>query len=180
MQNPTNKVELRQQLIAARRNMGADAKTLADVRIMQRLSEWLDDHKPTSIGAYIAMSSEPELLSLYETLSSRGITLTMPVVLEKNQALIYVPWQPGEPLARDASGTMAPSKHEHVLQPAVVLAPCVGFNAQGFRLGYGGGYFDRTLAQEPRPTAIGIAYAITRAQFETESHDIPLDLIITD
>ena len=180
MQNPTNKVELRQQLISARRNMGADAKALADARIVQRLSEWLEDHQPASLGAYIAMSAEPELTTLYKTLNSRGITLAMPVVLEKNQALIYVPWQPGDPLARDASGTMAPSQHKHVLQPAVVLAPCVGFNDQGFRLGYGGGYFDRTLAQEPKPTAIGIAYAITRAQFAAELHDIPLDLIITD
>ncbi len=180
MQNPTNKVELRHQLISARRNMGANAKALADARIVQKLSEWLDVHQPASLGAYIAMSNEPELISLYEVMSSRNITLTMPVVLEKNQALIYVPWQPGDPLARDASGTMAPSQHEPVLQPAVVLAPCVGFNDQGFRLGYGGGYFDRTLAQEPRPTAIGIAYAITRAQFAAESHDIPLDLIITD
>jgi 5-formyltetrahydrofolate cyclo-ligase len=126
------------------------------------------------------MSGEPELLTLYETLSLRGITLAMPVVLEKNQALIYVRWQPGEPLARDASGTMAPIQREYVIQPAVVLAPCVGFNEEGFRLGYGGGYFDRTLAQEPRPTAIGIAYAITHTQFAAEAHDIPLDLIITD
>ena len=180
MQNPTNKVELRQQLISARRNMGADAKALADACITQRLSVWLDSHQPVSLGAYIAMPGEPELVKLYESLNSRGITLAMPVVLEKNQALIYVRWQPGEPLARDASGTMAPTQHEQVLKPAVVLAPCVGFNDEGFRLGYGGGYFDRTLAQKPRPTAIGIAYAITHAQFAVEAHDIPLDLIITD
>jgi len=180
MQTPINKVELRQQLIAARRNMGADAKAIADARIMQRLSEWLDAHQPTSLGAFIAMSAEPELITLYETLSSRSITLAMPVVLEKNQALIYARWQPGEPLARDASGTMAPARHEQILKPSVVLAPCVGFNDEGFRLGYGGGYFDRTLAQEPKPTSIGIAYAITRAKFSVEAHDIPLDLIITD
>ena len=180
MQTPTNKVELRQRLISARRNMSADAKAVADARISQRLSEWLDLHQPASLGAYIAMSSEPELITLYETLSSRGITLAMPVVLEKNQALIYVRWQPGELLARDASGTMAPAQHEHALQPAVVLAPCVGFNDEGFRLGYGGGYFDRTLAHKPRPTTIGVAYAITRTQFAAEAHDIPLDLIITD
>ena len=180
MQTPTNKVELRQQLIAARRNMGADAKAIADARIMQRLSKWLDEHQPALIGAYIAMSAEPELITLYESLNARGITLAMPVVLEKNQALIYVRWQPGEPLARDTSGTMAPAQHDQILKPAVVLAPCVGFNDEGFRLGYGGGYFDRTLAQEPRPTAIGIAYAITRTQFAAEAHDIPLDIIITD
>ena len=89
MQNPTNKVELRQQLIAARRNMSADAKALADARIRQRLSEWLDGHQPASLGAYIAMSAEPELISLYETLNSRGITLAMPVVLETKDCTVY-------------------------------------------------------------------------------------------
>ena len=67
-----------------------------------------------------------------------------------------------------------------IIQPEVVLAPCLGFNDQGFRLGYGGGYFDRTLAQSPKPTAIGIAYANCRRGFVAEEHDIPLDLIITD
>ncbi|MCE2872032.1 MAG: 5-formyltetrahydrofolate cyclo-ligase [Oxalobacteraceae bacterium] len=180
MQTPINKVELRQQLIAARRSMSELEKSQADARILQRLSDWLTKYQPASLGAYIAMSGEPELLSLYESLDSRGITLAMPVVVEKNQPLIYVRWLPGESLKRDASGTMAPALHEQIIQPEVVLAPCLGFNDEGFRLGYGGGYFDRTLAQSPRPTAVGIAYAVTRRQFATEAHDIALDYIITD
>ena len=180
MQNPIDKVELRQQLIAARRTMSADAKSVADKRIRERLSEWLASHQPATLGAYIAMSAEPELDPLYETLSSRGMVLAMPVVMTKNQALIYVRWQPGDPLSRDASGTIAPARRDDIIQPEVVLAPCLGFNDQGFRLGYGGGYFDRTLAQSPKPTAIGIAYANCRRGFVAEEHDIPLDLIITD
>ncbi|MFN5446350.1 MAG: 5-formyltetrahydrofolate cyclo-ligase, partial [bacterium] len=88
MQTPINKVELRQQLIAARRSMNEYVKSEADARILQRLSDWLTLHHPASLGAYIAMSGEPELSPLYESLSSRGITLAMPVVLKKNQALI--------------------------------------------------------------------------------------------
>jgi 5,10-methenyltetrahydrofolate synthetase len=74
----------------------------------------------------------------------------------------------------------APTARDAQIAPDVVLAPCVGFNDQGFRLGFGGGYFDRTLAVAPRPTALGIAYASTRVRFTTDPHDIPLDLIITD
>jgi 5-formyltetrahydrofolate cyclo-ligase len=180
MKTLSNKVELRQQLIAARRSMSEEAKSLADARILQRLSEWLDTHQPASLGAYIAMSGEPELLPLYESLNSRGIMLAMPVVLEKNQPLIYVRWLPGEPLKRDASGTMAPARHDPIIQPEVILAPCLGYNDEGFRLGYGGGYFDRTLAQIPKPTAVGIAYAMSLTPFATEIHDIALDVIITD
>lgn len=180
MKTLLNKVELRHQLIAARRSMSGHAKSEADTRILQRLSDWLALHQPASLGAYIAMSAEPELLPLYDSLNSRGITLAMPVVLEKNRPLIYVRWLPGDLLTRDASGTMAPARHDQIIQPEVILAPCLGFNDEGFRLGYGGGYFDRTLAQTPKPTALGIAYAMSLTSFATEAHDIALDLIITD
>lgn len=180
MKNLPDKASLRRQLIAARRAMPANVKAQADARIIAALSDWLDRHQPRSLGAYLAMAGEPELLPLYQGLAARGIVLAMPVVLEKQQALVYQRWLPGEPMARDASGTMAPAKRDALLQPEVVLAPCVGFNGQGFRLGYGGGYFDRTLAQSPRPTALGIAYQEMRAEFATDAHDIALDIIITD
>ena len=61
-----------------------------------------------------------------------------------------------------------------------MLAPCIGFTDAGLRLGFGGGYFDRTLAQPGRPRAVGIAYAFSRVTFAAEPHDIPLDVIITD
>ena len=62
----------------------------------------------------------------------------------------------------------------------VILVPCVGFTESCLRLGYGGGYFDRTLARSPRPRAIGIAYAFTRVSFEASAYDLALDLIISD
>ena len=180
MENPSIKADLRRQLIAARRAMPADVKAQADARIMAALSAWLDEHQPRSLGAYLALAGEPELMPLYEGLAARGITLAMPVAPERQAALVYRRWIPGEPLARDASGMQAPLAHHAQIAPDVVLAPCVGFNEQGFRLGFGGGYFDRTLAVSPRPRALGIAYAITRVSFPTDPHDIALDLIITD
>lgn len=186
MENPSessdqpDKAALRRQLIAARRAIPAAVRAQADKQIIAALSDWLDQHQPRSLGGYLAMAGEPELLPLYQQLAERGIVLAMPVVLLKKQPLVYQRWQPGEPLARDASGTMAPAARDAQIQPDVVLAPCVGFNAEGFRLGYGGGYFDRTLAQSPRPVALGIAYANMRTDFPAAVHDIPLDLIITD
>ena len=180
MENPSIKADLRHQLIAARRAMPADVKAQADARIMATLSAWLDEHQTRSIGGYLALAGEPELMPLYEGLAARGITLAMPVAVERAAALIYQPWRPGEPLSRDASGMQAPARRDAAIVPEVLLAPCVGFNEQGFRLGFGGGYFDRTLAVAPRPTALGIAYASTRVSFPTDPHDIALDRIITD
>ena len=180
MDNPSVKADLRRQLIAARRAMPADVKAQADARIIAALWSWLDEHQPRSLGGYLALAGEPELMPFYESLSSRGITLAMPVASEKHAALVYQRWLPGELLSRDASGMQAPAAKDARIAPDVVLAPCVGFNDQGFRLGFGGGYFDRTLAVAPRPTALGIAYASTRVRFTADPHDIALDLIITD
>jgi 5,10-methenyltetrahydrofolate synthetase len=71
-----------------------------------------------------------------------------------------------------------------VVTPDLLVIPCVGFDAQGYRLGYGGGYYDRTLAAWPaatRPVTVGVAYEACRTDtLQREAHDIPLDLIITD
>lgn len=180
MQNLSAKADLRRQLIAARRSMPADVKAQADARIRAALSAWLEQHQTRSLGGYLALAGEPELMPLYEELAARGIVLAMPVAVERQAPLTYRRWQPGEPLERDASGMQAPTAQGALIQPEVVLAPCVGFSDEGFRLGFGGGYFDRTLAQAPRPKALGIAYAISRVSFATEAHDMPLDQIITD
>ena len=96
MDNPTVKADLRRQLIAARRAMSADVKAQSDARIMAALWSWIDEHQPRSLGGYLAMAGEPELMPLYESLSSRGITLAMPVAVEKHTALVYQRWLPGQ------------------------------------------------------------------------------------
>ncbi len=180
MENVTDKAALRRQMIAARRALAPDVKLQADARIAQRLWQWLADHQVKVLGGYLPIAGEPDLSPLYAGLAERGIVLALPIVMERHQPLRYLRWQPGDPLARDASGTMAPSASSDFLQPDAVLAPCIGFTGTGLRLGFGGGYFDRTLAQSPRPMAVGIAYAFSRVEFPAEAHDIPLDLVITD
>ncbi len=180
MNQSTSKAELRQQLIAARRALSATDKAAADARIVAKLLSWLLDHQVRVLGAYLAIPGEPDLSALYDALPTHGITLAMPVVLERQQPLVFVAWRPGDPVAKDASGTVAPSARGEYLQPDAVLAPCIGYTAQNLRLGFGGGYFDRTLAQSPRPRAIGIAYAFAKVNFASEAHDIPLDVILTD
>lgn len=188
MENLSNsslqKSELRRQLIAARRALPAAEKAQADARIAAHLSSWLAANQTRVLGVFLAMPGEPDLAALYALLVKSGVLLALPVVLEKNTPLRYARWQPGDAVAKDASGTLAPAMAPGVqtdfVEPDVVLAPCLGFTASNLRLGYGGGYFDRTLARSPRPVAIGIAYASALVEFAASAHDVALDLIITD
>ncbi len=180
MENLASKAELRRHLLAARRSLAPDVKTQADARILARLADWLQAHPVRVLGAYLAMAGEPDLSALYAALAEQGVIIAMPVVLNKQQPLSFVRWQQGDVLARDASGTLAPAAREQFLMPDAVIAPCVGFTSHNLRLGYGGGYFDRTLAQQPRPKAWGVAYAFTRVSFAADRYDMPLDVIFTD
>ncbi len=180
MNQATSKAELRQQLIAARRALAPDVKAEADARIIAKLLSWLQTNHIRVLGAYLAIAGEPDMSSLYGVLPAHGIKVAMPVVLAREQPLVFVEWRQGDALAKDASGTLAPIVRDLYLQPDAVLAPCIGYTDQNLRLGFGGGYFDRTLAQDPRPRAVGIAYAFAKVSFEAEAHDIPLDIILTD
>ncbi len=180
MNKLSTKPALRAALIAARRTMPADVKTQADARIIERLARWIDARQVKLLGGYLAMAGEPELAPLYAMLAERGVRVAMPVVVERHYPLRFVPWQPGDALARDASGTMAPVARAGYVQPDAVIAPCLGYTDSKLRLGYGGGYFDRTLAQSPRPLAVGVAYAMAKVAFAADDYDVPLDDIITD
>lgn len=116
---------------------------------------------------------------LYATLSREGVKLALPVVLGKQRPLGFASWAPGDALVDDAYGVPTPVERDW-MYPEALLIPCVGFNADNIRLGYGGGLYDRTLATKPRPLAIGIAYASARASFSAGPHDVALDIIITD
>lgn len=174
-----NKTELRRALLEARGALDADLRARCDVAISGQVREWLKKNPIRILGVYWPIRSEPDLRDLYVDLSRQGITLALPVVADKNAPLKFAEWAPGDALAVDAYGVPTPVRQK-LIQPAGLLIPCVGFNADNIRLGYGGGFYDRTLVTIPRPLAIGIAYASARAAFSAGPHDVALDVIITD
>ena len=180
MQADLDKSALRRSLIAARKALSTADKIQSDRRIMSDLEVFLSTKTIQVLGIYLPLSGEPDLMPLYETLCKQNIHMALPVVLEKNQALHYVLWQPGDTLIKDASGTLAPAAREAFVQPELILAPCVGFTETRYRLGYGGGYFDRTLSQAQQMLAVGIAYSFTCVDFAASTHDIALDWILTE
>jgi 5,10-methenyltetrahydrofolate synthetase len=136
----------------------------------------------TVLAGYWPIRGEPDLRAALAGLQAGGVTLALPVVETRAAPLVFRRWVPGERLLRGDWGIPVPAPGADRLQPDIVLAPCLGWDDGCFRLGWGGGYFDRTLAVlAPRPLAIGVALAAARLPtIFPQPHDIPLDLILTE
>jgi 5-formyltetrahydrofolate cyclo-ligase len=105
----------------------------------------------------------------------------LPVVDKVHKTLVFHAWYPGCPMEEDAYGIPKP-KDTEVVVPTLLFVPCVGYAAGGYRLGYGGGFYDRTLATlQPRPLTVGLGFTQGFIEdFEPEAHDQPLDAILND
>ena len=167
-------------MLAARKAMPPEEKAWRDAAIGKHFLAWLERNPAASIGVYWPHAGEPDLTPIYPGLAARGIELALPVVVERDAPLVFYAWRPGEELVKDAHGVMAPVMRIRSLHPELLLLPCVGFNPMRYRLGYGGGYYDRTLAAARGTRTAGISFAMGRAAFIEDPHDIALDSIITE
>jgi 5-formyltetrahydrofolate cyclo-ligase len=134
-----------------------------------------------TVGVYWAFRAEFDPRLLVERLLAEGAAAALPVVVDKKGPLEYRRWRPGDPLVDGVWGIPVPERRETVV-PDAVLAPLVGFDRRCYRLGYGGGYFDRTLAAlRPRPLAIGVGFELSRIDtIHPQDFDVPMDLIVTE
>jgi 5-formyltetrahydrofolate cyclo-ligase len=132
------------------------------------------------VGGFLAMGREIGTLPLLEALHARGHRLALPVAPPRGQPLAFRAWRPGDALRRGPLGTQEPAEGD-ALTPDWLIVPLLAFDRTGARLGYGGGYYDRTLAALPGATAIGVAYALQeRPAIPVESHDIRLARVATE
>ena len=114
-----------------------------------------------------------------------GLVLALPVVGQVNSPLVFRRWRPGVPLEQGPHGTSQPGPSAPDVQPECLLVPLLAFDRRGGRLGYGGGYYDRTLESLRLsgvcPLVVGIAYAAQEvSSVPMEPHDQPLDLVVTE
>lgn len=111
----------------------------------------------------------------------KGVTATLPVVAGKAQPLQFRQWWPGAPMLKGVYDIPYPDGTD-LLAPDIAFVPMNGFDEEGYRLGYGGGYFDRTLAAiSPRPVAVGIAFEFARVPtIYPQAHDIAMDFVVTE
>ncbi|MEO6921719.1 MAG: 5-formyltetrahydrofolate cyclo-ligase [Collimonas sp.] len=179
----SDKALLRPALLAARRAIDAGRRQDWDAELGRRVIAWVTQWRQTNpdgvLGIYWPIRGEPDLRPACAELAARGLQLALPVVVANDQPLRFVAWTPGESMNKDSFGVSVPASNM-TATPSALLIPCVGFNRRKVRLGYGGGFYDRTLAPTPRPQAIGIAYSCGLVDFDGAPHDIALDAIITE
>jgi 5-formyltetrahydrofolate cyclo-ligase len=170
----------RERLIALRQALPADERRrrgeLIDAALRQVIVEI-----GGILGVYWPFRAEFDPRPLVDWAVASGRGLALPVVVDKKGPLEYRAWRPGEPLVDGVWNIPVPEKRE-LVTPSVVLAPLVGFDGASYRLGYGGGYFDRTLAAlSPRALAIGVGFAMQELETIHPQHfDVPMDVIVTE
>ncbi|MCF8478990.1 MAG: 5-formyltetrahydrofolate cyclo-ligase [Rhodospirillum sp.] len=137
------------------------------------------------VGAYWPMPGEIDVRPLLEALAERRVALALPVVAEREGPLIFRRWSPGDPLEPGPLKTVHPIPTMPEVRPDWLLVPLMGFDRRGFRLGMGGGFYDRTLAvlaSEGRsPFTLGVAFSAQEVdELPVEGHDYPLHAVATE
>lgn len=169
---PTDRPDLRRRLLLARREFAATpAFATAQQALRDALGPLLAQLEPELLGVYWPLAAEFDMGAL-------PWPRALPFARRDPASMQYRRWDGAAPTARDDCDI--PTAHGAVTVPDVVLVPCVGFTREGFRLGYGGGYFDRWLAAHPGVTTVGLAWSGSEAGFAVEAHDQPLTLILTE
>ncbi len=150
-------------------------------RACARLVEAVDLRTFAVLGFCWPIRGEFDVRGIAKQHLTSGGQVALPVVVQQSAPVEFWRWHPGMPMQTGIWNIPIP-KERDVLMPDAVIVPLVGFDGSGFRLGYGGGYFDRTLAASaPRPFAIGLGYADSELQtIHPQPHDIPMNLIVTD
>lgn len=171
----------RQRIIEARMALSASERHRRTEAIAVHLDETLGDVRGRTIGVYWPFRGEPNLRRWMERLHRRGGLCALPVVIERHAPLVFRPWRPEARMTTGIWSIPVPAEGSHVL-PDIVVAPVVGFDPGCFRLGYGGGFYDRTLAAlAPRPRVIGVGFSQAAiATIHPLPHDIPMHVIVTE
>jgi len=176
----------RARLRAERDRLGVDALARIGAALRRHLRALLDTRFDGSLGwrisGYWPIRGEPDLRPLLAELHEEGAKIALPVVAVKAAPLVFRRWTPATQLVRGEWDIPVPPPEAAAIIPQITLAPLVGWDDAGCRLGYGGGYFDRTLAMlDPRPVTIGIGFQAARlATIYPQPHDVPLDFILTE
>jgi 5,10-methenyltetrahydrofolate synthetase len=171
----------RTRLLAEREAITLEERREDDARITDFLVEGFPLLAGLVVGFYWPFKGEVDPRIAVLRLRERGARAALPVVVEKKAPLQFREWWPGCETKPGVFDLPVPVEGGIVI-PDAVLVPPVGFGARGFRLGYGGGYFDRTLAAlSPRPIAIALAREASRIEtIHPQPHDVPMDFIVTE
>ena len=169
----------RRDMVARRAALSAGEHDGLSARIVEHVLAALP--VPRIVAFCWPIKHEPDVRAVVERWTASGAMAALPVVVAEDAPLAFRVWTKETRLEPDRYGIPTPMAGDFVL-PDLILLPLNGFDAAGYRLGYGGGYFDRTLAAlSPRPLAVGVGFEINRLDsIRPESHDQRLDWIVTE
>lgn len=185
MNHPQNILQWRRDqragLLARRMAVPAQQRRQWNGAITRLLLDGFPALRSMVVGAYWPFKGEFDPRFALKHWRDAGATTALPVVLQKSAPLEFRAWWPGTPTTQGIYDLPIPDGTE-VLRPDALLIPPVGFDEQGYRLGYGGGYFDRTLAAlSPRPLTIGAGFELCRMPtIHPQTYDIAMDFIVTE
>ena len=170
---------LRRDMVARRAALGAVEHDRLSARIVENVLVALP--VPRIVAFCWPIKHEPDVRAVVERWTASGVMAALPVVVAEDAPLAFRVWTNETALEPDRYGIPTPITGDFVL-PDLILLPLNGFDAAGYRLGYGGGYFDRTLAAlSPRPLAVGVGFEINRLDsIRPENHDQRLDWIVSE
>ncbi len=184
------RAEQRQRLLHARLSLSPEQCAQRDAQMVQELRVCLDAHcAPTAcIVLYHPFKNEPDLMALADAWRAQGGKVLLPVVVARNAPLGFARYMGADDLEVGAFGIKQPrvdSDAALVMTPEsidVLVMPCVGFSREGYRLGYGGGYYDRTCAHWlsagfKLPTLIGVADGLAQIELDAQAHDVRMDFV---
>lgn len=173
--------QIRDELVARRLALTPDAVAQARAAIEVNLEAAFDDLARGTIAFCWPIRNELDVRPLLARLRKAGAITALPVVVAPRQPLIFRQWRPGIALTNGPLDIPYPATSPEVV-PDTVLVPMNGFDRAGYRLGYGAGFFDRTLAAMPiKPRVIGLAYAFAELPtIHPQPYDIPMDFVVTE
>lgn len=171
----------RAELMALREVITEDDYHRWNIAITESLKRGFPSLKKTAVGFCWPHRGEYDPRPMMNFIHGQGAIVALPEVTGQQEPLNFRKWWPEAPMKAGAYGIPVPDNTPPVSVAAIII-PMIGFDQRGFRLGYGGGYFDRTLAAiQPRPLAIGVAFEIARLpDLRPQPHDIPMDFVVTE
>ena len=181
------KAALRRIMRARRAALAPEARAAASLAVRERLIAWLASARlarGSVISGYWPIRDELDPRPALQALAERGHRLALPVSIARGEPLTFRAWSPGEPLAPDVMRIEAPLSIAPAVTPALLLVPMLAFDRACRRLGYGAGFYDRTLAALRRShatIAVGLAFSAQEVeQVPVASDDAPLDAVVTE
>jgi 5-formyltetrahydrofolate cyclo-ligase len=178
------KAVLRQMALARRKTLAPEANGRLTERLTQEGLRLARLWSPGVVSAFHPIREEPDILALLDALAEEGYATALPVVAGRGTHLTFRLWRPGEPTLLGGMGIPEPLESAQAVEPDLLFVPLACFDRRGHRIGYGAGYYDRSLARlRAMKTihAVGVAYGVCEvAAVPYEAHDQSLDVIVTE